>query len=381
MVTVSSTPAVRAHPRVRGEHLLVADGPITTEGSSPRPRGARPSPTSGAGFVGLIPASAGSTTPSRRTSRPSRAHPRVRGEHDLLDLDREPGEGSSPRPRGARCRAHRVRRLRGLIPASAGSTRPKRSITTGLRAHPRVRGEHSVSLNVAAGQGGSSPRPRGAPHAGPDARTEPGLIPASAGSTIPRKSAAVATGAHPRVRGEHVITAGLAQANTGSSPRPRGALLYSALLTEPPGLIPASAGSTEHLRSRAPRIRAHPRVRGEHIGVTTAPWNKSGSSPRPRGAPRREAAHVVDLGLIPASAGSTYAEPTARGRRWAHPRVRGEHQSYVDMATRSAGSSPRPRGALHALDEHIPREGLIPASAGSTWAVSGVPPKKWTRLA
>ena len=112
----------------------------------------------------------------------------------------------------------------GLIPASAGSTRPRRTPWLLRRAHPRVRGEHSTRARWLAASAGSSPRPRGAPSSASSRVMTVGLIPASAGSTV----------------GDLVQPALYA----GSSPRPRGARHRPIRPDNRAGLIPASAGST-----------------------------------------------------------------------------------------------------------------------------------------
>ena len=231
-----------------------------------------PLPLGDGGVAGIIPACAGSTAEARRLAEQAlgssphargappmcgvagrffRDHPRMRGEH-----------------RQACAEAGRVR---GIIPACAGSTQTQPSILQVYR--------------------GSSPHARGALHL-----ADP--VPA-----VPRD--------HPRMRGEHV---------------PMG--LRHRLLT---GIIPACAGSTQgaptapgshtgsspHARgarhsrtSCRSRPRDHPRMRGEHevdslmgfwltgiipacAGSTGLAYERdvtiAGSSPHARGAPNSPA--------------------------------------------------------------------------------------------
>ncbi len=151
-------------------------------------------------------------------------------------------------------------------------------------ARPRVRGEHCGVPKRGIEQPGSSLRARGALEAGAGTPASRGLIPACAGSTSTMCLACAICGAHPRVRGEHV--------------------------DEPPG---HRAGG------------AHPRVRGEHGRCQASACPSWGSSPRARGARRRQGRAAVPAGLIPACAGSTDACHFPSVARWAHPRVRGEH--------------------------------------------------------
>ena len=85
-----------------------------------------------------------------------------------------------------------------------------------------------------------------------------------------------------------------------------------------------------------------------------------------RGAPRRCAVLRPRDGIIPAYAGSTRGRRARRTRRRDHPRVCGEHFTRFSAQLTSSGSSPRMRGAPV---KHVPVRklwGIIPAYAGST---------------
>ena len=74
------------------------------------------------GHVGIIPAYAGNTLLTKSRGRMCRDHPRVCGEHFMLAVGVGDSCGSSPRMRGTR-RLHRLLRGRpGIIPAYAGNT-------------------------------------------------------------------------------------------------------------------------------------------------------------------------------------------------------------------------------------------------------------------
>ena len=112
------------------------------------------------------------------------------------------------------------------------------------------------------------------------------------------------------------------------------------------GIIPAYAGSTR-ARTRIPHlVQDHPRIRGEHPVCDLHQVFLSGSSPHTRGAPERQVARVLAVGIIPAYAGSTHCGARRLISRPDHPRIRGEHcgDAY------STGSGYR----------------IIPAYAGST---------------
>ena len=171
------------HPRIRGEHGEAAEHRGGVGGSSPHTRGARILPLRRQNLLRIIPAYAGSTDGPHTTSSPAWDHPRIRGEHVRVPTVRAAHVGSSPHTRGAPTRPIcRGRRLR-IIPAYAGSTRLRGTPWRWTRDHPRIRGEHRiVCLNrwVATG---SSPHTRGARPAACPGPCRRRIIPAYAGST------------------------------------------------------------------------------------------------------------------------------------------------------------------------------------------------------
>ena len=198
--------SVRDHPRIRGEHELVNMRKTITFGIIPAYAGstANDGPAKSCG-AGSSPHTRGAllTWATRIPSR--RDHPRIRGEHWFSRVQRVLSSG--------------------IIPAYAG-TRVVRPVVDAVRRdHPRIRGEHSCIAVLE--------------------RPGWGIIPAYAGSTFNET--------------------GDALREMGSSPHTRGALCISGISTNRP--------------------RDHPRIRGEHQD-----WRR-GANPR--------------TGIIPAYAGST----------------------------------------------------------------------------
>ena len=191
------------HPRVRGEHAEVAPRPTSARGSSPRTRGALSSVLVWLVHGRIIPAYAGSTQVWHSLTIVRRDHPRVRGEHAILPLLTLWGWGSSPRTRGAPRELHRTRRVRGIIPAYAGST--------------------GMPFAASCAVVGSSPRTRGAPVLKVFRDVYVGIIPAYAGSTFCGFFQQLHGWDHPRVRGEHPSGSTSRYVLMGSSPRTRGA--------------------------------------------------------------------------------------------------------------------------------------------------------------
>ena len=171
---------------------------------------------------------------------------------------------------------------------------------------------------------------------------------------------------HPRGCGEHsmrLLSEGL---GIGSSPRMRGARGLIQSLRQGPGIIPADAGSTRFILPSCTVSRDHPRGCGEHGAMRESRSMNAGSSPRMRGALECVRQHLDHHGIIPADAGSTAGRNGAHFCGGDHPRGCGEHRPHTRPARRCRGSSPRMRGAL-AMD---PGRGIIrriiPADAGST---------------
>ena len=172
-------------------------------GSSPQARGAQPPLRGAARLAGLIPASAGSTFAAAQFEAVCLAHPRKRGEHRHPQARPQRAQGSSPQARGARSDAAQPKPAVGLIPASAGSTSRLSGLTGVVGAHPRKRGEHSARACFTVAHRGSSPQARGAQGLSVRAPVARGLIPASAGGTRGPPRTPRGFAAHPRKRGEH----------------------------------------------------------------------------------------------------------------------------------------------------------------------------------
>ena len=70
---------------------------------------------------------------------------------------------------------------------------------------------------------------------------------------------------HPRACGEQVKLFAYEVVKMGSSPRMRGAVVLGKRLFEHLGIIPAHAGSSEHLVHPRPLSSDHPRACGEQL--------------------------------------------------------------------------------------------------------------------
>ena len=221
-------------------HLLVRRGC----GSSPLARGPLISDAINIITGRLIPARAGTTPRSMMSGWPTGAHPRSRGDHILELFGLACGWGSSPLARGPRHQLRQLRRLRGLIPARAGTTAITTAAGPGTGAHPRSRGDHAGRREYEELREGSSPLARGPRVLRLPQSPRPGLIPARAGTTPFPNLQSDTHRAHPRSRGDHLATFPLMSVALGSSPLARGPLAIDLPSGEYTGLIPARAGTT-----------------------------------------------------------------------------------------------------------------------------------------
>ena len=185
------------------------------------------------------------------------------------------------------------------------------------------------------------------------------------------------TGAHPRSRGEHSISLIFSSIALGSSPLARGTRVNVHIPGLRNGLIPARAGNTHPTESTRSRPRAHPRSRGEHISWAISALRCGGSSPLARGTPFNEGVKIVGAGLIPARAGNTTTRCIVPCFCRAHPRSRGEHSQEGRGGTHRGGSSPLARGTRTKSSPWHDHEGLIPARAGNTKSRARSRPTKW----
>ena len=186
------------------------------------------------------------------------------GEHLVEECGFVFFEGSSPHVRGT-LRAPNTRiSAPGIIPACAGNTPYGMRNASSNGDHPRMCGEHMVTLNVASQQLGSSPHVRGTLERTIVSIESAGIIPACAGNTTPAEACAASDRDHPRMCGEHRLLDSKKNDVAGSSPHVRGTLAISPYPRFRLRIIPACAGNTRLVSVGSPRVRDHPRMCGEH---------------------------------------------------------------------------------------------------------------------
>ena len=195
----------RAHPRSRGENRRTSGSSACRSGSSPLMRGKRSAELFEVAVQGLIPTHAGKTWSATERSPSRTAHPRSRGENLVLRLHENHGRGSSPLTRGELACDTQGVDVVGLIPTHAGKTAPSQCKTCARRAHPRSRGENGHGHRLGRHARGSSPLMRGKPDRRHRRPVRPRLIPAHAGKPSSGSRRASGGRAHPRSCGENAF--------------------------------------------------------------------------------------------------------------------------------------------------------------------------------
>ena len=154
-------PALQVHPRVCGELGGQRQFVAVADGSSPRVRGTPAAAGRRGGRPRFIPACAGNSWSTASSTRSAAVHPRVCGELHVAPALDPLLAGSSPRVRGTPRFLPRERQQRRFIPACAGNSGLNQVIDWLNTVHPRVCGELSGGARAARPGDGSSPRVRG----------------------------------------------------------------------------------------------------------------------------------------------------------------------------------------------------------------------------
>ena len=191
------------HPRMCGEHGSDWRRTRGIWGSSPHVRGARGEGLHGTLPERIIPACAGSTPSGSCACSSPGDHPRMCGEHALLARRLLVALGSSPHVRGALDEDLPLLRALRIIPACAGSTSEGEVCIGVPQDHPRMCGEHTSGAVAYASNGGSSPHVRGALRLHSHILSYQRIIPACAGSTLASAFIVSYHPDHPRMCGEH----------------------------------------------------------------------------------------------------------------------------------------------------------------------------------
>ena len=300
-------------------------------------------------------------------------HPRSRGVYACVSPIGEGGPGSSPLARGLRSVCDSRAGAPRIIPARAGFTWSHRRGRRQAEDHPRSRGVYGAVAAVARLDRGSSPLARGLLEPLVVKRPRLGIIPARAGFTPRVAHRSSGPTDHPRSRGVYTLDSLLSRPPHGSSPLARGLHGRRLSARRDLGIIPARAGFTalDSLLSRPPQD--HPRSRGVYRRMSPETRIGRGSSPLARGLRSRLSALSAAFRIIPARAGFTAAVARLDRLGWDHPRSRGVYALDSLLSRPPSGSSPLARGLPSRLSALSAAPRIIPARAGFTLRILGIP--------
>ena len=197
--------------------------------------------------------------------------------------------------------------------------------------------------------GGLSPRVRGHPRVAGSPYARRRSIPACAGSPFSCGRTWGAVEVYPRVCGvtpEHPLHG---HDKTGLSPRVRGHLVRVQDNVVEMGSIPACAGSPLVSNVIGVALWVYPRVCGVTVVLSPHGHRKDGLSPRVRGHRASAASTTTPPGSIPACAGSPSFGVASSGGSGVYPRVCGVTATVAQERRRGVGLSPRVRGHLQQL--------------------------------
>ena len=235
--------ASSVHPRLRGEHSAPLKTTASPSGSSPPARGTFHHVVGPVLAGRFIPACAGNMVlqpPRRRTMA---VHPRLRGEHFGGSARAARQTGSSPPARGTSSASSSANSNVRFIPACAGNIGVPLLGVRGASVHPRLRGEHHQGKAGGGDLYGSSPPARGTSAEAQLFLCQKRFIPACAGNIERTFAKLFLNSVHPRLRGEHSISLGPSTTRLGSSPPARGTFLVVVAPGDRLRFIPACAGN------------------------------------------------------------------------------------------------------------------------------------------
>ena len=189
----------------------------------------------------------------------------MRGEYEESVFVVVSSLGSPPHARGIPTDTPRYLATLGITPACAGNTCLTWHWLTWCRDHPRMRGEYADQAEKGKLEPGSPPHARGIRGNRGDRVRESGITPACAGNTYLSDPLVLASGDHPRMRGEYAFAILFPPKCQGSPPHARGIPAISNPSSSDPGITPACAGNTENQVHTWRFHWDHPRMRGEYV--------------------------------------------------------------------------------------------------------------------
>ena len=146
------------------------------------------------------------------------------------------------------------------------------------------------------------------------------------------------------MRGEYKETRRTSWRPSGSPPHARGIQGIDEYAKRISGITPACAGNTSQAVRAYRGSWDHPRMRGEYTPVRLCPFYDVGSPPHARGIPELVKDDDAKPGITPACAGNTRHVKPSFPSAWDHPRMRGEYPWLLRPLYTALGSPPHARG-------------------------------------
>ncbi len=351
--------------------------PKLGSGLSPRVRGNPIQPHFPVLALGSIPACTGEPTLWRGCVFPNPVYPRVYGGTRSFLPAVTFFLGLSPRVRGNLQEAVRLRGRQRSIPACTGEPGADGKAIRAIQVYPRVYGGTGRAQQDRDFGLGLSPRVRG------NRRLERGRgvrsrsIPACTGEPSPMQSHPGAAGVYPRVYGGTGQWTRLRKEENGLSPRVRGNRGLGLESLNSLRSIPACTGEPDHRANRACIRKVYPRVYG---GTRIRQWSYaplSGLSPRVRGNHQSNIDLITQVRSIPACTGEPETGLVIWMPRAVYPRVYGGTPWTHNRIWDFYGLSPRVRGNPTSAGDGLGTYGSIPACTGEPGQRSPRSPIRW----
>ena len=348
------------YPRMYGETYVMPPISISVRGLSPHVRGNRCSRRKPPRKKGSIPACTGKPNAAVSAIWNPRVYPRMYGGANVSPS----ALGLSPHVRGNRggnvyCGV-KVR----SIPACTGKPELLSRLDAGRGVYPRMYGETGSSAGRPDPAGGLSPHVRGNRLRAWRRPGPYGSIPACTGKPAITGDAGQRERVYPRMYGETTPGIWMAAPCTGLSPHVRGNPRRVVPPHHRQGSIPACTGKPSALSRRASPHRVYPRMYGETRCISGAGGAVPGLSPHVRGNRAGARRPGPNPGSIPACTGKPCSRPHGPRLSWVYPRMYGETQEWRAAAPDTAGLSPHVRGNRKRQHGGALRRRSIPACTG-----------------
>ena len=228
----------------------------------------------------------------------------MRGEQYAGRIERLWLRGSPPLARGTVQGAFEKSCRKGITPACAGNSEVVYSLLSLAQDHPRLRGEQWLTPVDDPTHPGSPPLARGTVPPHPFFKVDAGITPACAGNSGLRPWTTPRIRDHPRLRGEQIRLRQTAHGAQGSPPLARGTVLVLGLSLPKNGITPACAGNSRRRRKNTAQNRDHPRLRGEQCRRQNVVGVIVGSPPLARGTGPNLTPEQEIVRITPACAGN-----------------------------------------------------------------------------